>query len=236
MVVLAPVRVSGEPWGTLRIEVPVSALEAAIRDATLRVLLIGAVLILLGAVAALWLARAVTRPVSRLGELAHEVARGNLDVEAPIDSEDEIGFLAGSFNAMVASLRASREQIRSHSEELRQSAERAQELATSAQEASRAKSQFLANMSHEIRTPHERRDRDDRAAPGDRAPAPAAPVRGDGPDLRRLPALAHQRHPGFLEDRGGKDRAGGDRLRPHAERRGRLRAARRARPTPSVSS
>jgi len=151
--VLAPVRVSGEVWGTLRLEIPLSPLEAAIRDATLRVVFIGVVLILLGALAAFWLARAVTRPLSRIGELAHEVSRGNLDVEAPVESEDEIGFLARAFNAMVAGLRASSEQIRSHAEELKESSVRAQELARSAQEANRAKSEFLANMSHEIRTP-----------------------------------------------------------------------------------
>jgi two-component system, sensor histidine kinase and response regulator len=151
--ILTPVRVSGEPWGTLRIEVPLSPIETVIWEATLRVLVVGACLLALGAIAAFWLARAVTRPLSRMGELAHEVAQGHLDVHAPFDSDDEIGFFAASFNGMVASLRASRRQIEIHSEELRSSSERAQELARKAQEANQAKSQFLANMSHEIRTP-----------------------------------------------------------------------------------
>jgi signal transduction histidine kinase/DNA-binding response OmpR family regulator/HPt (histidine-containing phosphotransfer) domain-containing protein len=151
--VLAPVRVSGEPWGTLRLAVPLAPIEAVIRAATLRVVLAGACLLLLGGMAAFWLARAVTRPLNRIGELAHEVAKGNLDVEARVESEDEIGFLAASFNGMVEGLRRSRDRIREHSAELEQSYERAKELARSAQEASRAKSQFLANMSHEIRTP-----------------------------------------------------------------------------------
>jgi signal transduction histidine kinase/CheY-like chemotaxis protein len=137
--VLVPVRVSGEPWGTLRLEVSLAAIAVEIRNATLRVLVSGAVLLILGASAAFWLTRAVTRPVTRLVELADVVAGGNLDVRATVEADDEIGHLARSLNAMLDTLRSSRLEL--------------QEISQRAQQANRAKSEFLATMSHEIRTP-----------------------------------------------------------------------------------
>ena len=49
--------------------------------------------------------RWILRPVQRLIRSADEIRRGNLDLVVPVDSHDEIGHLAESFNAMTASLR-----------------------------------------------------------------------------------------------------------------------------------
>jgi len=50
------------------------------------------------------LARGVTRPISELDEAAHRLQRGE-DAHVEIDSGDEIGRLAESFNAMAAEMR-----------------------------------------------------------------------------------------------------------------------------------
>jgi signal transduction histidine kinase/HAMP domain-containing protein len=49
--------------------------------------------------------RWILRPVQRLIRSADEIRRGNLDLVVPVDSRDEIGHLAESFNAMTVSLR-----------------------------------------------------------------------------------------------------------------------------------
>lgn len=49
--------------------------------------------------------RWILRPVRSLIKSADEIRRGNLDLVVPVDSHDEIGHLAESFNAMTASLR-----------------------------------------------------------------------------------------------------------------------------------
>ena len=49
--------------------------------------------------------RWILRPVQRLIRSADEIRRGNLDLVVPVDSHDEIGHLAESFNAMTVSLR-----------------------------------------------------------------------------------------------------------------------------------
>ena len=62
---------------------------------------------------------------------------------------------------------------------------------------------------HEPRDPHadERRDRHDRPAARHGTERAPAPLRHAREVIRRLAAGAHQRHPGFLEDRGRQARA-----------------------------
>ena len=64
-------------------------------------------------VAGTWrLSRDLTRPIVALDEAVHRVQQGDY-VEAPVASEDEIGRLAASFNAMIGDLR-DREQRLTH--------------------------------------------------------------------------------------------------------------------------
>lgn len=72
-----------------------------------------------------WLvADRVLRPVSRLAEATKQVAETRrFDADLPVDTGDELGALATSFNSMLTNLRASREQqqrlVRDASHELR---------------------------------------------------------------------------------------------------------------------
>jgi signal transduction histidine kinase len=58
------------------------------------------------ALAALYLARSVARPLAKLGAGAAAIASGDLDTRIDIVSRDEFGELAGEFNAMTAALKA----------------------------------------------------------------------------------------------------------------------------------
>jgi signal transduction histidine kinase len=57
------------------------------------------------------LARRILEPVHRLDLAASEIARGNYDFRVPDESPDELGRLAGTFNAMCASLRDARDEL-----------------------------------------------------------------------------------------------------------------------------
>ncbi len=114
---------------------------------------------------------AAERRLDLVNEAAQRLAEGQLDARVIGAGADEIGRLAGNFNAMAAAvqasnadliaaydqLRFSRAEIARYAEQLEAMVdERTRELRQAmeaAQGASRAKSEFLANVSHEIRTP-----------------------------------------------------------------------------------
>ena len=63
------------------------------------------VAVLSAIVAALFITRSITRPLSNLAETAEMIEGGNLDLVAKIEREDEIGKLANAFNQMTARLK-----------------------------------------------------------------------------------------------------------------------------------
>jgi signal transduction histidine kinase len=57
------------------------------------------------------LARRIVGPVRQLDRAAAEVARQNYAIQVPVDSTDEFGRLAATFNSMCASIRQAREDL-----------------------------------------------------------------------------------------------------------------------------
>jgi len=58
-----------------------------------------------GALAAYALSRRITQPITRLTESAARMAEGQIDQEIPVDSQDEIGTLATTYNQMAKALK-----------------------------------------------------------------------------------------------------------------------------------
>jgi len=92
----------------------------------------------------------ITRPINRLTEQATKMSQGLLNQTMAVESRDEIGQLAISFNDMARSLN----ELYSGLE--RKVAERTKELTAvnkKLADSSEHKSRFLANVNHELRTP-----------------------------------------------------------------------------------
>ncbi|KQQ53780.1 chemotaxis protein [Pseudomonas sp. Leaf127] len=82
-------------------------------------LAIGSLLAMLIAVGgSIWLLRTKLRPLSELVQQAEALGAGNLSVRLPVTSHDEIGQLAGSFNAMSEALSTMVEHIRTASRQV----------------------------------------------------------------------------------------------------------------------
>lgn len=75
-------------------------------------LFLGGMALLLSYLGGRWIARSLTRPLARLAQAAQRVERGDYAAQVQLQCRDEIGQLAGSFNAMVQGL-AERDQVRS---------------------------------------------------------------------------------------------------------------------------
>ncbi len=67
-------------------------------------MLVGGVGILVAILASLWFAARVTRPVVSLAEAARRVASGDLGTKVEVESSDELGELAATFNRMTEDL------------------------------------------------------------------------------------------------------------------------------------
>ena len=89
-------------------------------------------LILLGGLVGAFLARGMLRPVARASAAAHSLAEGLLDTRLPVDSKDEFGTWAASFNEMADALEAK---------------------ITALSAAQARERRFTSDVSHELRTP-----------------------------------------------------------------------------------
>jgi PAS domain S-box-containing protein len=92
---------------------------------------------------ALWFARLVSRPLKTLETAANQVAAGNIHQFVKIDSRDEIGSLAGSFNIMVENIRQSLDKIKNLNRTLEQRVrERTSALAQAKEEIQRSEERY----------------------------------------------------------------------------------------------
>ncbi|MFM7887387.1 MAG: ATP-binding protein, partial [Pseudanabaena sp.] len=69
------------------------------------------------------IARRISQPILAIADAANQVSGGNLNSQAPVLTEDEIGILAISFNQMTSQLKNSGEQLADYSRTLEQKVE-----------------------------------------------------------------------------------------------------------------
>ncbi len=121
----APVQIGNQLLGIIRIAQPMRDVLAPIRALARDVVLAGAAALILATVLSFWIAGRLVQPIRKLEKTALAVASGDLSQTADIQSRDEIGSLARTFDYMVREL----------------------------QEMMRRQHIFIANASHELRTP-----------------------------------------------------------------------------------
>jgi len=130
--------VGGMPW-LVCVEAPNKIIYRQSNYMRLMFVLIPLVSAVVIIIVVYFISRRFSDPLMQLVKGAQAIADGDMDVEMPVNSVDEIGVLANTFNQMLDTLRQRDEALRMSNLQL--------------EEANRLKSEFLANMSHELRTP-----------------------------------------------------------------------------------
>jgi signal transduction histidine kinase len=102
---IVPVIVGDEQLGYVEIDLLLDNIKEIQHDNFVRRLVATCGIFGLGIVLIIFLARRYTYPIQRLVLKVKQVAEGDLSVTVPVESSDEIGELAASFNEMVEQLR-----------------------------------------------------------------------------------------------------------------------------------
>jgi nitrogen fixation/metabolism regulation signal transduction histidine kinase len=95
---------SGKVIGALLVQIPRTEIDAATASTTTQVIIVIIITLTITAGTTWYIARAITRPISRLTTAATRVAAGDLSAQVRVESRDEIGTLATAFNNMAGKL------------------------------------------------------------------------------------------------------------------------------------
>jgi len=91
-------------WGSVKLGLSLDEMHAEVRRTSMLLLGIGVLGLLIGIIGATWLARRITTPLQKLVEGTKHISRGDFSLQIDIDSQDEVGNLARSFNEMSSQL------------------------------------------------------------------------------------------------------------------------------------
>lgn len=107
-----------ERIGTASVGISLQNMRREIAEMTRIVVLLTVLVVAVGVVLTILLVNIFIKPVKRLVYATERVAAGNLDQMVKVNTKDEIGTLARSFNRMISSLQDSREKIEEYNRTL----------------------------------------------------------------------------------------------------------------------
>ena len=114
------IRFQGNDLGVLRLSLSLHALRASVARARLSVALVSLLIFVLGGLAVVFISSLVTGPLRRILKTADLIASGEVTERAPIETADEVGRLAVSFNRMVDRLETAHGEVEASYDQLTQ--------------------------------------------------------------------------------------------------------------------
>ncbi|MEQ9409240.1 MAG: HAMP domain-containing sensor histidine kinase [Fuerstiella sp.] len=95
----------------------------------------------------------IVKPVQHLKDVSDEIARGNLNLRAEINTGDEFEELSHAFNRMLRHMTTVNDELRSLNDNLDAKVDQLAQANMELFKSNALKDEFLATMSHELRTP-----------------------------------------------------------------------------------
>ena len=103
--------IDNHPIGRLYVMRPFAGPRKVLSELQRNVAFIWGIAIVIGFCTTYLLARRIVEPVSRLDRAAEEVIKQNYDYRVPVETNDELGRLARTFNTMCDSIRKARDEL-----------------------------------------------------------------------------------------------------------------------------
>jgi serine phosphatase RsbU (regulator of sigma subunit) len=111
LVIIAPILKSGIVVGQVRAKYSQTSLTTTLSKIKLNILILGLVAIIIGLLTSLFLSHRIVTPIMKLVSAAKELGKGNLDINVNINSRNELGTLASSFNEMAVKLKEAQKEF-----------------------------------------------------------------------------------------------------------------------------
>ena len=108
---------TGINWGYVHLGISLDTYHEAMRSLIWRTAIFSLTFIILGFFIAVLFSRRLTKPIKELVKTTREIEGGNLSARAKIFSNDELGFLAHSFNSMTIAVSKSNDFLEATVEE-----------------------------------------------------------------------------------------------------------------------
>ena len=146
----------GTPDWAVVVELPVLEAYETVTTAlglSVLVMLLGFVLAI---VAGIYLSKRITNPIITLRDATRRIGKGNLDTKIEVQSKDEIGELAISFNQMIENLNkitVSRNSLKKEVRQRKRAEKRLQHYAAELERSNEEVKNFAYIVSHDLRIP-----------------------------------------------------------------------------------